>query len=53
MKPQAPAPEPPPPLPTPRPAADAWLTHRQNERLDEELDGTFPASDPVPWQHEP
>ena len=23
-----------------------------DERLDEELDGTFPASDPVPWRHD-
>jgi len=22
-----------------------------DERLDEELEGTFPASDPVPWRH--
>jgi hypothetical protein len=32
------------------PQAD--VTAEMNERLDEELDQTFPASDPLPWHHD-
>jgi hypothetical protein len=27
------------------------LSESQDDRLDEELAGTFPASDPSPWRH--
>jgi hypothetical protein len=27
------------------------LSESQDDRLDEELVGTFPASDPIPWRH--
>jgi hypothetical protein len=42
--------------PTPPPgdddaAAEAAI-RRQSERLDEELDETFPASDPIPIRHD-
>jgi len=52
MKPSAPVPEPLPATPVRPLATDVKDDHRQDDRLDEELDGTFPASDPVPWQHE-
>ena len=34
--------------------ADARRQRHQHldEELDKELDGTFPASDPIPWSHE-
>lgn len=44
---------PPPPAPSPsdaRPARDDGGVD-EDERLDEELDETFPASDPIPWSH--
>jgi hypothetical protein len=44
---------PPPPVP---PRAEDRTTRGdagvdEDERLDEELDETFPASDPIPWTH--
>jgi hypothetical protein len=32
--------------------SDAETADKENERLDEELDETFPASDPIPFQHD-
>jgi acyl dehydratase len=37
---------------TPRPPTPGAQTH-DDALLDEELDETFPASDPIPWTHDP
>jgi hypothetical protein len=50
MDPKAPVPVPPPGTPAPRPP-EVDPARRQDEELDQELDGTFPASDPLPWHH--
>ncbi len=39
--------------PKPASGADAAEAEKQDQRLDEELDETFPASDPVPYRHDP
>jgi hypothetical protein len=44
------------PPPPPPPSKDEKVARREtgvdeDERLDEELDETFPASDPIPWSH--
>jgi hypothetical protein len=51
MDPKTPVPLPTPETQAPRAPADVDDVHTQDERLDKELDGTFPASDPVPWHH--
>jgi hypothetical protein len=51
MDPKKPVPLPPPGTPAPRPPAEVDPARRQDEELDQELDGTFPASDPLPWHH--
>ncbi|HEY6451974.1 MAG TPA: hypothetical protein VIX87_05185 [Steroidobacteraceae bacterium] len=40
------------PAPPARSAAED-LIEKQNARLDEELSETFPASDPIPYRHDP
>jgi hypothetical protein len=56
-----PRPKVPPPDPAAQPAEtseQARLEHEQleheqlDQELDQELDDTFPASDPLPWSHE-
>ena len=37
----------------PSPPADAESADKADQRLDEELDETFPASDPIPYRHDP
>jgi hypothetical protein len=39
--------------PKPTPEAPPAGTDDQDARLDEELEETFPASDPIPWIHDP
>jgi hypothetical protein len=36
----------------PQPSSDAEEAKKEDERLDEELDETFPASDPIPYRHD-
>ncbi|HEV7985207.1 MAG TPA: hypothetical protein VGP20_03505 [Steroidobacteraceae bacterium] len=36
----------------PQPSSDADEAEKNDERLDEELDETFPASDPIPYRHD-
>ena len=36
----------------PQPSGDADEAEKKDERLDEELDETFPASDPIPYNHD-
>lgn len=47
---------PPPAKPTETPAnaeqQQREKAQRLDHELDEELEGTFPASDPIPWSHE-
>jgi hypothetical protein len=54
MDPQKRAPDADAPLPKPTRAPDSETAEKakDNERLDEELDETFPASDPIPFQHD-
>ena len=40
-----------PPANKPKPGEDPQHQHL-DEEIDEELDDTFPASDPLPWSHE-
>ncbi|HTV50384.1 MAG TPA: hypothetical protein VME21_04300 [Steroidobacteraceae bacterium] len=43
---------PPPPKPAVPPGdASSKSAQQLDERLDEELEDTFPASDPLPWTH--
>jgi hypothetical protein len=51
MDPKTPVPLRPPGTQAPRPPAESDPARTQDEELDRELDGTFPASDPVPWHH--
>ena len=39
-------------VPAQAPDTDTADKEKENERLDEELDETFPASDPIPFQHD-
>jgi hypothetical protein len=39
-------------LPSRAPESETSDKEKANERLDEELDETFPASDPIPFQHD-
>jgi hypothetical protein len=39
-------------VPTRTPDTESVEKEKENERLDEELDETFPASDPIPFQHD-
>jgi hypothetical protein len=36
----------------PQPSSGAEEAKKEDERLDEELDETFPASDPIPYRHD-
>jgi hypothetical protein len=47
---QTPATADPPGTPAPSPETEAL--EKEDERLDEELDETFPASDPIPYRHD-
>ncbi|MGH8263289.1 MAG: hypothetical protein ACRETU_01090 [Steroidobacterales bacterium] len=38
--------------PPAHPAPQAEVTVELDERIDAELDQTFPASDPLPWHHD-
>jgi hypothetical protein len=38
--------------PTPDDADAAEAAEKADERLDEELEETFPASDPIPYRHD-
>jgi hypothetical protein len=40
------------PASDPKTPTDAEAAEKESERLDEELDETFPASDPIPFQHD-
>jgi hypothetical protein len=51
MDPKVPVPLPPPGTEAPRSPEEVEPARTQDEQLDEELDETFPASDPVPWHH--
>jgi hypothetical protein len=42
-----------PKTPKTTPAVQPPVTDDQDARLDEELEETFPASDPIPWIHDP